>query len=203
MHPHRALQEFAARCFPPASPHKLQLLRGPGASNVVLKDFCLAGAHPGHHTQEIVANLTPLLRAGVTTFVCLQPEMPVPGVAHPSLRRDPSRTIAATGACTRCAVASRVSHLALPHLSAHILHVHPAHSLVAAKPYIADAQAIVDSGGGGGGGGPSSFPQARANGGAALSFLHYPIPEHGPAVLPDAALAALCLELVSFMRAGA
>ena len=107
--PHaRSREEFAARCFPPAPPHKLQLLRGPGASNVVVKDFCLAGPHPGASTQEVVASLAPLLRAGVTTFVCLQPEMPVPGVAHPSLRRDATRTIAATGAWVRRRARARV-----------------------------------------------------------------------------------------------
>jgi len=49
----------------------------------------------------------------------------------------------------------------------------------------------------------SGFPQAAAHGGAPLSFLHYPIPEHGAGVLPDHALAALALELLAFMRAGA
>ena len=92
-------QEFARRSFPPSLPHKLQLLRGPGSSNVILRDFCLQGPHPGSSKQEIIAALTPLLRAGVTTFVCLQPELPVLGAAHPGLRRDPTRTVAATGAC--------------------------------------------------------------------------------------------------------
>lgn len=36
----------------------------------------LAGAHPGASSAEIVQNLTPVLRAGVTTFVCMQQEVP-------------------------------------------------------------------------------------------------------------------------------
>jgi hypothetical protein len=38
--------------------------------------YQFAGAHPGTSNAEIVQNLTPLLRAGVTTFVCMQQEVP-------------------------------------------------------------------------------------------------------------------------------
>jgi hypothetical protein len=77
-------EELGRKGFPPAPPHKLESLRGPGTSNVVLKGFAIAGAHPGSTTSEIVANLTPLLRAGITTFVCLQHELPRAGhgLAH-------------------------------------------------------------------------------------------------------------------------
>lgn len=83
-------------------PHRLQALRGPGASNIVLKDFCLVGPHPGSSPQEVVASLTPLLRAGVTTFVCLQADMPRPGAPHPSMRRDRGGAIQATREWWRC-----------------------------------------------------------------------------------------------------
>lgn len=61
-------------------------MRGPGSSNWILKGFALAGPHPGNTAAEAVANLTPLLRAGVTCFVSLQPELPKPG--HEPMRRS-------------------------------------------------------------------------------------------------------------------
>ncbi len=42
----------------------------------IVRDFLLQGPHPGSSTPEIVAFLKPLLQAGVTTFVCLQGELP-------------------------------------------------------------------------------------------------------------------------------
>ncbi len=62
--------------FPRPLAHKLESLRGPGFSNIVIRDALLHGAHPGSSTAEIVTNLKPLLAAGVTTFVCLQMELP-------------------------------------------------------------------------------------------------------------------------------
>jgi len=104
--------EFARKAFPPPPPHKLESMRGPGFSNVVLKGFVLAGGHPGATTSEVVSNLTPLLRAGVTTFVNLQHELPRTG-----------------------------------HAMAHTRSAYGTSNVVTAKPYLADAQAIVDSGG--------------------------------------------------------
>lgn len=78
---HWAEREELSRSFPPPLPHKLESMRGPGASNIVIKSFAVAGAHPGSTTSEIVSNLTPLLRAGITTFVCLQHELPRAGHA--------------------------------------------------------------------------------------------------------------------------
>lgn len=62
--------------FPPPFPHRMESLQGPGSSNVVIRDFLLQGPHPGSSTGEIIASLKPLLAAGVTTFVCLQQELP-------------------------------------------------------------------------------------------------------------------------------
>jgi len=78
--------DFARKVFPPALPHKLENLRGPGDSNVVLKNFALAGPHPGSTTAQCVSSLTPLLRAGVTCFVSLQHELPKPGHQEPFRR---------------------------------------------------------------------------------------------------------------------
>lgn len=72
-------EDYARLAFPPPPPHKLESLRGPGLSNVVIKGFVLQGGHPGISSSEVVSNLTPLLRAGVSCFVCLQHELPKPG----------------------------------------------------------------------------------------------------------------------------
>lgn len=77
---------YGSKAWPPGPPHRLQNLRGPGFSNVILQSFCLAGAHPGNNTAEVISNLTPLLRAGITCFVSLQPELPKPGHSEPSSR---------------------------------------------------------------------------------------------------------------------
>lgn len=37
---------LGARAFPPTLPHKLQSLRGPGYSNILLADFALHGSCP-------------------------------------------------------------------------------------------------------------------------------------------------------------
>ena len=102
-------EEFARAAFPSPIPHKLESLRGPGFSSVALRNFCLAGPHPGQTTAEVNTNLTPLLRAGVTCFVCLQHDLPRAGVAQ-------ARSTYGGGA------------------------------VVTARPYIQDAQALVDSG---------------------------------------------------------
>lgn len=119
----KAQREDLARAqFPPSTPHKLESLRGPGFSSVVIRDFCLAGPHPGQTTAEVTTNLTPLLRAGVTCFVCLQHDLPRAGVAQ-------SRSTYGGGA------------------------------VVTARPYIQDAQALVDGG---------AFPQ---RGSGPLNFM--------------------------------
>ena len=82
--------------FPPLLPHKMESLSGPGFSNVVLRDFLLQGPHPGSSTAEIVTNLKPLLRAGVTTFVCLQAELPTAATA--ALAQSRAATFGASGA---------------------------------------------------------------------------------------------------------
>jgi hypothetical protein len=102
-----------------------------------------------------VSNLTPLLRAGVTTFVCLQHE--------------------------------------LPHASSGAAHQRSAYAhanVVTAKPYISDAQAIVDAGG---------FP---TSGGPQLAFIHAPVAEANGATLPDDGLKALALDVLGYCRAG-
>ena len=65
--------------YPPALPHKMLSLRGPGTSNIVIENFCLSGPHPGDAQATIMASLTPLLRSGVTTFVCLQNDLAIEG----------------------------------------------------------------------------------------------------------------------------
>ena len=69
-------ENLARSHLPPHLPHKLEPLAGPGFSNIVLHEFLLQGPHPGNSSAEIVNNLKPLLAAGVTTFVCLQAELP-------------------------------------------------------------------------------------------------------------------------------
>ena len=55
----------------------MESMAGPGETNWVVKGHVLCGPHPGRlSTTDLVKNLTTLLRAGVTTFVCLQDEMP-------------------------------------------------------------------------------------------------------------------------------
>ena len=77
-----ASREALARThLPPPMPHKLEAFAGPGASNILLRSFLLQGPHPGSSTPEIVASLKPLLLAGVTTFVCLQAELPTAATA--------------------------------------------------------------------------------------------------------------------------
>ena len=72
-----ARREYAAKAFPPPVPHRLESLRGPGDSNVVLRGFLLHGPHPLGQTPAAVAqSLAPLLRAGVTCFVSMQQELP-------------------------------------------------------------------------------------------------------------------------------
>lgn len=102
-----------------------------------------------------MSNLTPLLRAGITTFVCLQHELP-------------------TATST----------------SAHLRSVYAQGNVVTAKPYISEAQAIVDAGG---------FPMS---GGPKLCFIHVPISEANGATLPDDELKAVALDLLAYARAG-
>lgn len=70
-----------SRLFPPALPHRLESMRGPGYTNWVIKRHLLCGPHPGAtSTADMVKNLSGLLREGVTAFVSLQEEMPSPMV---------------------------------------------------------------------------------------------------------------------------
>lgn len=77
--------------FPPAQPHKLENLRGPGYSNIILRDALFHGGHPGSSPAEIVSSLKPLLLAGVTTFVCLQQELPSAATAAAAQSRATTR----------------------------------------------------------------------------------------------------------------
>ncbi len=77
--------------FPPSPPHKLENLRGPGYSNVILRDALFHGGHPGSSPAEIVSSLKPLLLAGVTTFVCLQQELPSAATAVAAQSRATTR----------------------------------------------------------------------------------------------------------------
>jgi hypothetical protein len=115
------------------------------------------GPHPGTTQAEVVQNLTPLLQAGVTTFVCVQQELPSPLTAAASQARS-----SYGGA-----------------------------NVVSARPYLRDAQALVDAGG---------LPQSGSS--SPLSFVHAPIPAGGPMILEDAQLRQLVLDCVGYMRAG-
>ena len=67
--------------FPPALPRKHDTLRGPGYSNIVIPGFLLHGPLP-----EGAAQLEPLVREGVTTFVCVQGELSTTGTRPAALR---------------------------------------------------------------------------------------------------------------------
>jgi hypothetical protein len=54
----------------------LGLPLSPCSALQVVRNFLLQGPHPGSSTPEIVSFLKPLLQEGVTTFVCLQAELP-------------------------------------------------------------------------------------------------------------------------------
>ena len=62
------------------------------------QDFLLAGPHPGDSSAQMVQSITALLRAGVTTFVCLQPEMATGGDAA-AFPRSRYGSNVVTGAC--------------------------------------------------------------------------------------------------------
>mmetsp|Transcript_170758 Transcript_170758/g.414912 ORF Transcript_170758/g.414912 Transcript_170758/m.414912 type:complete len:704 (-) Transcript_170758:99-2210(-) len=102
----------------PDLPHKLESMEGPGQTNWVIKGRVLMGAHPYTvSTTELVRNLRDILSAGVTTFVCLQAEMPSPMVSasHPAVGGTPGVT-GASGA------------------------------VVTARPYFADAKIVQQHG---------------------------------------------------------
>lgn len=115
-----------------------------------------AGPHFGSSAQEVVGNLALILQAGVTTFVCLQQELPSTATAASTNSRS----------------------------------TYGQQNVVTARPYIRDAQSIVDAGG------------MPSSGSAPLSFVHVPIAPGGPGVLDDAAAKALVLQLVGYQRAG-
>ena len=71
-----SLSEYGSKAFPPPIPHRLESLRGPGDSNVVVRGFLLHGPHLGTSPSTVNQNLLPLLQAGVTCFVCMQQELP-------------------------------------------------------------------------------------------------------------------------------
>ncbi len=64
-------------------------------------------------------------------------------------------------------------------------------NVVTARPYMREAQAMVDAGG---------LPQSTST--TPLSFLHYPIAPGGMGVLDDGPLRALVLDIIAYMRAG-
>ena len=109
----------AMNSFPPAIPHRMESMRGPGYSNWVIKNHILCGPHPGSTTVDIVKNVTKLLEAGVTTFVCLQHEMPTLNIT--------SRTFSGKGAPPSSRARSAFGDGVVVH----------------AKPYLEDAQTIA------------------------------------------------------------
>ena len=139
-----------AAAFPPRLPHKLENLRGPGSSNILMSGCLIQGPHPGSSTAEIVANLRPLLTAGVTTFVCLQQEVP--------------------SAATASSAGSRAA-------------TYGGNMVASARPYAADAQALVDAGG-------------FITSGRTLSFVHFPMPASPEYCPPE----ALVKQIVSYFE---
>jgi hypothetical protein len=109
--------------FPPVLPHRLESMRGPGYSNWVIKNHLLYGQHPGCTTSEMVKNLTKLLDVGVTTFVCLQHEMPAANLA--------AKTFTTKGAPPSSRARSAFGDGVVVH----------------AKPYIEDAQMLAEHSG--------------------------------------------------------
>jgi hypothetical protein len=101
----------------------MESMRGPGYSNWVIKGHVLAGPHPGGTTAEIVKNLTKLLEIGVTTFVCLQHEMPTLNIT--------ARTFSGKGAPPSSRARSAFGDGVVVH----------------AKPYLEDAQLIAEHSG--------------------------------------------------------
>ncbi len=88
----------------------------------IIKNHILAGPHPGQDTQALVKNLDGILKAGVTTFVSLQHEMPslmVTDTVHSSAGTMSARSRRAYG----------------------FRNVHTA------RNYMTEAQAMVDAGG--------------------------------------------------------
>ena len=107
--------------FPPPLPHKFESMRGPAFTNWIIKGHLLTGPHPGPISLEsCIKNLTEILRDGVTTFVCLQPEMPSPMVS------------------------AQKNQAGLP--SNRARNAYGSRNVVSARPYIDTAQVIVDKG---------------------------------------------------------
>ena len=152
-----SLSEYGSKAFPPPIPHRLESLRGPGDSNVVVRGFLLHGPHLGTSPSTMNQNLLPLLQAGVTCFVCMQQELPSVMTAQATQTRS----------------------------------TYGNNNVVTARPYIREAQALIDAPG-------SSLP----NSGSPLSFVHCPIPPTGPGILDDASATKLCADLIAYMRAG-
>ena len=152
-----SLSEYGSKAFPPPIPHRLESLRGPGDSNVVVRGFLLHGPHLGTSPSTMTQNLLPLLQAGVTCFVCMQQELPSVMTAQATQTRS----------------------------------TYGSNNVVTARPYIREAQALIDAPG-------SSLP----NSGSPLSFVHCPIPPTGPGILDDESAAKLCTDLIAYMRAG-
>lgn len=197
------------RAFPPALPHAMESMRGPGFTNCtyeiclyasmhnlhyltntftsdcplrasqplswslchpaefagIIKNHVLAGPHPGQDTQALVKNLDGILKAGVTTFVSLQHEMPslmVTDTVHSSAGTMSARSRRAYG----------------------FRNVHTA------RNYMTEAQAMTDAGG------------CPASGGKPLSFVHLPITEADGSTVPDEQLKQFCMKLLKFIKAG-
>jgi Ca2+-binding EF-hand superfamily protein len=114
--------------FPPPPPHRMESLRGPSFSNWVIRGHLLIGPHPetgASGADSAVRSLRELLQEGVTTFVCLQDEMP------PTLGASAS-SAGATGAL-----------YGTP--STRVRSAYGAGNVVTAKPYVEQAQMVAEA----------------------------------------------------------
>jgi len=108
----------------------MESLRGPAFSNWVIRGHVLQGPHPASGSlgaDSMVRVLRELLEAGVTTFVCLQDEMPSSAGASSGV---------GAGAGTRYGAPK-----------ARVRSAYGAGNVVTAKPYIDQAQMVAEAAG--------------------------------------------------------
>lgn len=116
--------------FPPPPPHRMESMRGPAFSNWIIRGHVLQGPHPANGAASADATvrvLRELLEAGVTTFVCLQDEMPTK-----------SGTSSGAGAASG-------TRYGAP--SARFRSTYGSGNVVSAKPYLDQAQMVADAAG--------------------------------------------------------
>ncbi len=116
--------------FPPPPPHRMESMRGPAFSNWIIRGHVLQGPHPANGAASADATvrvLRELLEAGVTTFVCLQDEMPTK-----------------TGTSSGAGAASGTRYGAP---SARFRSSYGSGNVVSAKPYLDQAQMVADAAG--------------------------------------------------------